>query len=37
MVDALNFMSDNGYEFVTAYAITVGNSNVYHFLMKKKD
>ena len=37
MVDALNFMSDNGYEFVAAYAITMGNSNVYHFLMKKKD
>jgi|TARA_R110000868_G_scaffold84_10_gene900 hypothetical protein len=37
MVDALNFMSDNGYDFVAAYAITIGNQNVYHFLMKKKD
>ena len=35
MIDALNFMSKNGYEFVQAYAITVGNQNVYHYLMKK--
>lgn len=36
MVDALNFMSENGYDFETAYALTIGNSNVYHFLLKKK-
>lgn len=35
MVDALNFMSEIGYEFVDAYAITVGNQNVYHWLMRK--
>ncbi|GAB3533159.1 hypothetical protein GCM10027443_18180 [Pontibacter brevis] len=35
MIDALNFMSKNGYEFVDAYAITVGNQNVYHYMMKK--
>jgi len=35
MIDALNFMSKNGYGFVQAYAITQGNQNVYHFLMRK--
>jgi len=35
MVDALNFMVSNGYEFVTAYAINVNNQNVYHYLLKK--
>lgn len=35
MIDALNFMSKNGYEFVDAYAITVSNQNVYHYMMKK--
>jgi hypothetical protein len=35
MVDALNFMSANGYEFVDSYAITVSNRNVYHYLLKK--
>jgi hypothetical protein len=36
MIDALNFMSKNGYEFVQAYVITVGNSNIYHYLLRKK-
>jgi hypothetical protein len=37
MIDALNFMSSNGYEFVNAYAITMGgNQNVYHYLLRKK-
>jgi hypothetical protein len=35
MVDALNFMVSNGYEFITAYAITVNNQNVYHYLLRK--
>lgn len=34
MIDALNFMSKNGFEFVTAYALSVGNQNVYHYLLK---
>ena len=37
MVDALNFMSENGYEFISAYAITTGNQNVYHYLKKRKN
>jgi hypothetical protein len=41
MIDALNFMSAAGYEFVNAYAITVdsglaGKQNVYHYVLKKK-
>ena len=36
MIDALNFMTQNGYEFVQAYAITVSNQNVYHYLLRKK-
>lgn len=36
MIDALNFMSKNGYEFVDAYTLTIGNQNVYHYLLKKK-
>lgn len=35
MIDALNFMGEQGWEFVQAYAITMGNSHVYHFLLKK--
>lgn len=37
MIDALNFMSKNGYEFVQAYALTIGNQNIYHYLMRKKN
>lgn len=37
MIDALNFMSKNGYEFQTAYAFAVGNQNVYHYLLKKSN
>lgn len=37
MIDALNFMDQNGFEFVNAYTITVGNQNVYHYIMKKKN
>lgn len=36
MIDALNFMSKHGYDFVQAYAFNVGGQNVYHYLMKKK-
>ena len=36
MIDALNYMGNNGWEFVQAYAITMGgNQNVYHYLLKK--
>ena len=37
MIDALNFMYKNNYEFVTAYVLTMGNQNVYHYLLKRKN
>ena len=37
MIDALNFMAANGYEFVNAYAFTIETRNIYHyFLINKK-
>ena len=36
MIDALNFMTTNGYVFEQAYTVTIGQSNVYHFLMSIK-
>lgn len=36
MIDALNYMGKRGWGFVQAYAVTVGNQNVYHFLLKKE-
>ena len=35
MIDALNYMGKQGWEFSQAYTITISNQNVYHFLMKK--
>jgi len=35
MIDALNYMGNQGWEFEQAYAIYTGNSNVYHYLLKK--
>jgi|1048.fasta_scaffold34133_1 hypothetical protein len=35
MVDALNFMGSSGWEFVQAYTVTIGQQNVYHYLLKK--
>jgi len=36
MIDALNFMTSHGYEFVQAYAFNVSSQNVYHYLLRKK-
>ncbi len=36
MVDALNFMGTRGWEFENAYAISVNNQLVYHWLVSKK-
>lgn len=35
MMDALNFMGKQGWEFSQAYTTTVQNVSTYHFLMKK--
>jgi hypothetical protein len=34
MVDAMNFMGLLGWEFVQAYVVSIGNQNVYHWLLK---
>lgn len=37
MVDAMNWMGNDGWEFVQAYAISAGGGqNVYHWLLKKE-
>lgn len=36
VIGALNFMENNGWEFVDTYALTVGNNNVYHFLLRRR-
>src|SRR5690606_23634445 len=35
VIDALNYMSSEGWEFVNAYAVTVSSQNVYHYVMKR--
>jgi hypothetical protein len=37
MMGAINLLSENGWEYVNNYSITAGNTNVYRYLMKKKD
>ena len=37
VIDALNFMDKNGWEYVDSYFLTTGNSNVLHFLFQKKE
>ena len=36
MVDALNYMGKKGWNFEQAYVVTIGNQNVYHWLMSKQ-
>lgn len=36
MVDSLNYMSQNGWEYVNSYVISHGDDNVYHYLLRKK-
>jgi hypothetical protein len=35
VVDAINYMGQNGWTLVNAYPITTGSSNVYHFYFKR--
>lgn len=37
MIDALNFMSNNGWDYINNYVITYSSGSVYHYLLKKKD
>lgn len=34
MVDAMNWMGNDGWEFVQAYVVTAGQQNVYNWLLK---
>ena len=36
MVDALNYMGQDGWEFVQAYVVTSGNQNIYRWLLRRK-
>ena len=36
MIDALNFMTENGYKFEQAYVLGQGNSSTYYYLMSKE-
>jgi hypothetical protein len=35
MVDALNFMTKNGYTFVDSHALALGGQNSFYFLLQK--
>lgn len=35
MIDAMNYMSSKGWSFVQAYTVTLGNQNVYHYLLTR--
>lgn len=37
MIDTLNFMQKNGWDFVSTYTATLGSSEVYYFLLKRAD
>ena len=34
MVDAMNWMGADGWKFMQAYAVTMGSTNVYHWLLR---
>ena len=35
IIDALNFMGREGWSFINAYPVTLGNTTIYHFAFKK--
>ncbi|HOY12359.1 MAG TPA: hypothetical protein PLY70_04430 [Saprospiraceae bacterium] len=35
MIEALNFMVKNGYEYVNSYVVSEENQNVYHYLLRR--
>lgn len=36
VIDALNYMASQGWTFVNAYALSVGGSNVLHYVLKRQ-
>ena len=37
MIDALNYFDSHGWEYVNQYAVAIGQSNVYHILLRRED
>ncbi len=35
VIDALNYMNEDGWKFVNAYVVTVNSQSVYHYMMKR--
>ncbi|MBL0026875.1 MAG: hypothetical protein IPO98_18630 [Saprospiraceae bacterium] len=35
MIDALNFMSQNGYEYIDSYVLSNSNVSAYHYILHK--
>jgi len=35
MIGAMNYMAENGWTYVNSYVVTIGDANVYHYLMRK--
>lgn len=36
MIDAMNYMGLDGWDFVQAYTVSHGNSHVYHYVLRKR-
>lgn len=36
MIDAINFMAQNGYKFVNAYTLSVKSELIYHYILRKE-
>ena len=37
IIDALNFMEKNGWEYLNNYAVPYGNSYIYYYLLQKEE
>jgi hypothetical protein len=37
MIGALNYFESNGYDFVSRETVTVGQQNVYHYILRRRD
>ncbi|GHB81444.1 hypothetical protein [Persicitalea jodogahamensis] len=37
LVDAINYMEANGWEFIDSFATTVSNQNLYHYHFRRKE
>ena len=35
VIDALNYMSSQGWEFINSLVITEGKQNIYHYILRK--